>query len=233
MSRATMIEAAAQLPRSPLYGLASCKVGTTYLDFEVGWPEFERDTQWAEAQLRQAGLGRGDMVLTTLTNWESPWTSPVVHALRSIGVTYLTAEVFAWDVRRVWMFLQRFPVKAAIGIGGQTLTALTQTGAPVRELLGKLEIIWARPNALAALGEHQPRVLPFVRFGPALAMGRPGASTALINASEWNVVETADGLVVSSVAERAATFLDIATGFRGTATRLGDEIAVSLAAEPA
>jgi hypothetical protein len=55
----------------------------------------------------------------------------------------------------------------------------------------------------------------------------------LINASEWNVVETAEGLVVSSVAERAATFLDIATGFRGTATRLGDEIAVSLAAEPA
>jgi hypothetical protein len=233
MSRATMTEAAAQLPRSPLYGLASCKVGTTYLDFEIGWPEFERDTQWAEAHLRRAGLGRGDMVLTTLTNWESPWTSPVVHALRRIGVTYLTAEVFAWDVRRVWMFLQRFPVKAVIGIGGQTLTALTEAGAPVHELLGKLDIIWARPNAFGALQAHRSRVLPFVRFGPALAMGRPGDSTALINADEWNVVETADGLVVSNVAQRAATFLDIVTGFRGTATHLGDEIAVSLTAEPA
>jgi hypothetical protein len=233
MSRATMTEAAAQLPRSPLYGLASCKVGTTYMDFEIGWPEFDRDTQWAETQLRRAGLGRGDMVLTTLTNWESPWTSPVVHALRRIGVTYLTAEVFAWDVRRVWMFLQRFPVKAAIGIGGQTLTALIETGAPVHELLGKLDIIWARPNAFAALQEHQPRVLPFVRLGPALAMGRPGDSTALVNAVEWNVVGTADGLVVSGVADRAATFLNIVTGFHGTATRLGDEIAVNLAAEPA
>jgi hypothetical protein len=228
-----MTEAAAQLPRSPLYGLASCKVGTTYMDFEIGWPEFDRDTQWAETQLRRTGLGRGDMVLTTLTNWESPWTSPVVHALRRIGVTYMTAEVFAWDVRRVWMFLQRFPVKAAIGIGGQTLTALNETGAPVHELLGKLDIIWARPNAFAALQEHQPRVLPFVRLGPALAMGRPGDSTAFVNADEWNVVETDDGLVVSGVADRAATFRDVVTGFRGTATRLGDEIAVNLAAEPA
>lgn len=226
-----MIDTALDLPRPGIYGLASCRVGTTDLDFEIGWPEFERDTQWAESLLRRAGLERGAMVLTTLTNWESPWASPVVHALRRIGVTYLAAEVFAWDVRRVLMFLQRFPVKAIIGIGGQTLTALAEADAPLRDLLGGIDIIWARPNAIAALSEHQRRVMPFVRFGPALAMGLPGQATALVNAAEWDVAETAEGLVVSGVADRATEFRGVVTGFRGTAQRLGGEFAVSFAAE--
>lgn len=226
-----MVDAAAGLPRAPLYGLASCEVGAQYMDFEIGWPEFERDTRWAGSLLRRAGLDRGDMVLTTLTNWESPWTSPVIHALRGLGVTYMTAEVFAWDVRRVLMFLQRFPVKAVIGIGGQTLAGLAQAGAPVDALLGNVEFIWARPNALAALSAHQPRLLPFARLGPALAMGLPGHTCAMVNADEWDVAEADGELVVSSVAPRATQFRDIATGLRGTATHSGAEIAITLAAE--
>jgi hypothetical protein len=222
-----MTDAAVALPRSPIYGLASCRVGNEYLDFEIGWREFERDTAWAESILRRAGLTRGDMALTTLTNWESPWGSPVVHALRNIGVTYLPAEVFAWDVRRVLMFLQRFPVKAIVGLGGQTLTALTEAGAPVTELLSGVDVIWARPRAAVMLGEHRAVVAPFVRFGPALAMGLPGQTHALLNAREWDVAATERGLLVSGVAPRATTFRDVATGFRGTAVRIEDEIAVS------
>jgi hypothetical protein len=228
-----MIDAAAELPRAELYGLASCIVGTELMDFSIGWPEFERDTQWAVSMLRRAGLKRGDMVLTTLTNWESPWTSPVVHALRTLGITYMTAEVFAWDVRRALMFLQRFPVRAIIGLGGQTLNAMANTGAPVRDLLCDVEFIWARPNAAVTLAEHHPQVLPFVRFGPALAMGLPGQRNALVNAEEWDIVESANGLLVSSVATRATDFRKIATGFNGATTRLGDEIAVTFAPGPA
>jgi hypothetical protein len=233
MSRQTMIAAAAELPRAELYGLASCIVGTEFMDFSIGWPEFERDTQWAVSMLRRAGLQRGDMVLTTLTNWESPWTSPVVHALRTLGITYMTAEVFAWDVRRTLMFLQRFPVRAIIGLGGQTLNAMAETGAPVGELLGDVEIIWARPNAAVALSEHHRQVLPFVRFGPALAMGIPGQRAALVNAKEWDVADSANGLVVSSVATRATDFREIVTGFDGTTTHFGADIAVTFTARPA
>jgi hypothetical protein len=222
-----MTEAAAKLPRSPLYGLASCRVGTEYMDFEIGWPEFDRDTQWAESVLRRAGLSRGDMVLTTFTNWESPWTSPVAHALRRLGITYMTAEVFAWDVRRVLMFLQRFPVKAIIGMGGQTTTALAEAGVRLPDLLAGVDVIWARPRAVAALREHHTTVLPLVRFGPALAMGLPGQTGALVNTKEWDVTATEQGLVVSSVAKRATAFRDVATGFRGTATRVDDDIAVN------
>jgi hypothetical protein len=222
-----MTEAAAALPRSPLYGLASCRVGTEFMDFEIGWPEFDRDTVWAESVLRRAGLGRGDMVLTTLTNWESPWTSPVTHALRRLGITYMTAEVFAWDVRRVLMFLQRFPVKAIIGLGTQTSTALSEAGVSLPELLAGVDVIWARPRAVAVLREHHSTVLPLVRFGPALALGLPGQAGALVNAKEWDVSTTEQGLAVSGVAERATAFRGVITGFRGTATRVDDDIVLN------
>jgi hypothetical protein len=221
-----MIEATAELPRPPLYGLASCRVGTDYLDFEIGWPEFERDTAWAQSVLQRAGLQHGDMVLMTVTNWESPWASPVTHALRSLGVTYVTAEVFAWDVRRVLMFLQRFPIKAIFGLSGQTLTALDEAGAPISELLADVDLIWARPKAAAALRGEWPAVLPYARFGPALAVGVPGLTGALVNGDEWDVAATERGLLVSNAAERATEFRDVATGFHGTALRIGDEIVV-------
>lgn len=222
-----MTDAAKALGGPPIYGLASCRVGADYLDFEIGWAEFERDTAWAETILRRAGLKRGDMALTTLTNWESPWGSTVTHALRNLGVTYLPAEVFAWDVRRVLMFLQRFPVKAVIGLGGATLNALTEAGAPVAELLSRVDVIWARPRAAVMLADHQTAVAPFVRFGPALAMGLPGERQALVNGREWDVTSTERGLVVSNIAQRATNFLEVTTGFRGTATRVDDDIVVA------
>jgi hypothetical protein len=221
-----MIDATAELGRPPLYAMASCRVGNQHLDFEIGWPEFERDTAWAASVLQRAGLGRGDLVLITVTNWESPWASPVIHALRQLGITYATAEVFAWDVRRVLMFLQRFPIKAIIGLSGQTLTALTEAGAPINKLLDKVELVWARPKAAATLAEQGTNVLPYARFGPALAMGLPGQAGALVNAQEWDVAATDDGLLVSNIVERATTFRATPTGFRGTATPIGNEIAV-------
>ena len=225
-----MTAAAAQLPRTELYGFASCRVGTQFMEFEIGWSEFRRDIAWAQRLLGRAGLRRGDMVLTTMTNWESPWTSPVVHALRNLGVTYLTAEVFAWDVKRVMMFLRRFPVRAVIGLGGQTLSALSEAGASANELFTGLDLIWARPNAIDVLAERNIDALPFVRFGPALAMGAPDRSEALLDANEWAVSETDGGLVVSGVAERLTRFCDIETGFHGSARRDGGEVAVTFAA---
>lgn len=221
-----MIDATADLDRPPLYGLASCLVGLQHLDFEIGFPEFERDTAWAQSVLQRSGLRSGDMVLMTVTNWESPWASPIAHALRNLGITYVTAEVFGWDVRRVLMFLQRFPIKAVIGLSGQTLTALTEAGAQTAELLSRTELIWARPKAAAALAEIRRDVLPYARFGPALALGLPGVRGGAVNAKEWDVTSAEAGLVVSNIAERATTFRKIASGFRGTVTAVGDELAV-------
>jgi hypothetical protein len=224
-----MTAAGTLLPRSPLFGIASCLVGSNSHEFEIGWDEFERDVDWAESMLRSAGLGPGDLVLVTISQWEGPWASAVVRALRRIGVTYLCAEVWSFDARRASMFLQRLPVKAIFGLGGETLTALESAEPPIAELLENVEIVWARPDALALLEGVAPEVLPYVMFGPALALGVPGQPGAVVNAAEWIVDSDGGELVVSNARERRATFDRVPTGVRGSVRSVDDgKIAVDL-----
>src|SRR5215208_8287579 len=147
MSRASMTAAAVALPRSPVFGIVSCPVGPDTREFEIGWDEHERDVDWAESLLRSAGLGSGDLVLTTISPWEGPWTTPVVHALRRIGVTFLCAEVWSFDARRTSMFLQRLPIRAVIGLCGDTVAALEPEQPPIAELFKNVEFVWGRPDA--------------------------------------------------------------------------------------
>lgn len=226
-----MTEAALALPRSPVVGIASCQVGDSIRDFEIGWDEHKRDVDWAESVLRSAGLGPGDMVLVTISQWEGPWTSAVTRAMRRIGVTVLCAEVWSFDARRTSMFLQRLPVKAIFGLGGETLTALEDEQPPITELLRNVEIVWARPDALKRLAGVAPQVLPFVMFGPALALGVPGRPGAVVNAAEWTVDSEDGELVVSNARDRAATFNRVRTGFRGSVRSVADG-AVTVDLEP-
>ncbi|CAM3127443.1 hypothetical protein MYCO108962_00505 [Mycobacterium colombiense] len=217
-----MTDAAGVLPRPPLFGIASCQVGPNFFDFEIGWDEFERDVDWAESLLRSAGLGRGDLVLITISQWEGPWTTPVVRALRRIGATYLPAEVWSFDARRTSMFLQRLPVKAIFGLGGDTITGLETEQPPINQLLQEVEIVWARPDALDRLSGVAPQVLPFVKVGPALGLGVPGQPGVLVDAGEWAIESENGELVVSNVRERAASFDRLATGVRGSVRSAGD-----------
>jgi len=222
MSRASMTAAAVALPRSPVFGIVSCPVGPETREFEIGWDEHERDVDWAESLLRSAGLGSGDLVLITISTWEGPWTTPVVHALRRIGVTFLCAEVWSFDSRRTSMFLQRLPVKAIFGLGGETLTALEADEPPVAELLRDVEIVWARPDALPHLEDVAPQVVPFLLLGPALALGVPGQPGVKVDASEWAVDSVNGELVVSNARERLATFERVPTGIRGSVRAVDD-----------
>jgi hypothetical protein len=216
-----MTAAATALPRSPIVGIASCLVGTEIREFEIGWDELERDIDWAETQLRSAGLDAGDMVLSTISQWEGPWTTPVVRALHRIGVVILCAEVWSFDAKRTSMFLQRLPVKAMFGLGGETLTALQAEEPPIAELFRNVELVWARPDAVSQLEGMEglaPHVLPFVMLGPALALGIPGQPGAMVNIAEWAIESENGELVVSNACKRAATFDRVPTGVRGSVT---------------
>jgi hypothetical protein len=222
MSRASMTAAGSALPRSPVFGIASCLVGSNSHEFAIGWDEFERDVDWAESLLRSAGLGSGDLVLVTISQWEGPWASAVVRALRRIGVVYLSAEVWSFDARRASMFLQRLPVKAIFGLGGETVSALEAAEPPIAELLQNVEIVWARPDALSRLEGVAPEVLPYIMFGPALALGVPERPGVIVNAAEWTVDSEGGELLVSNARERRATFDRVPTGVRGSVRSVAD-----------
>ncbi|WP_328353648.1 hypothetical protein OG976_22080 [Mycobacterium sp. NBC_00419] len=228
MSRATMTARAGQLPRAPIYGIARYEYGSEQFDFEIGWPEFERDTAWALERLTAAGLGAGDIAIVTAAACELPWFSPIVRAMKALRITYLPAEVYPFDAGRSAAFLQQFPVKAFVGLGADTVAGWTEKGLSPRDLLGGVESVWARPSAIALLSDVVAPIAPVFACGPALAMGSPGEPNAAVNEAEWRIDEEGGLLYVSNTADRAATFDRVPTGLHGHVTEVDGRLLVEL-----
>ncbi|MCV7393842.1 hypothetical protein [Mycobacterium paraseoulense] len=226
MSRATMAAASVTVPRASLYGIGSCRVGTEFRDFEIGWDEVDRDIEWMTALLREAGLKKGDLAQITLPNWEGPWFTPLIAGLKRIGVVVALAEQFSWDARRVAHFVGSLRPRAYFGLCAETLQGLRGLEIDTAELLSDVEIIWARHDALAETPNLGFSAQPLVPLGPALAVGVPGVG-AVVNTGEWEI-RTAEGeFVVSTASDRAMRFTDVGTGIKGTVgkqTELGTTV---------
>lgn len=223
-----MMARSAEAPRAPIYGIGRYEIGSEQFDFEVGWPEFERDTAWAETRLTAAGLGPGDAVLITALACEGPWFGPVVRALRSLRVVYLPAEVYAFDAGRSAALLQQFDIKAVIGLGADTVDGWVEKDMTAKDLLRGVQSVWARPAALPKLAGVEANLAPVLSIGPALAMGIPGELDAEVNRAEWRV-DAEDGVLqVSNLKSRAATFERTPTGVRGTVTERDGRLLIGL-----
>ena len=227
MSRQTMLEAALRQPRSPIYGIGVCRSGDDYVDYEIGWADFGRDTDWAYAQLVAAGVTIHDHVLITSPNHEGPQISPLVHALRRIGATYTPAETYGWDVTRFLSILRSFPVTVVIGLGDETLDAVSSQVDDLRELFADVRLLWARSGPHAELKRVGVQSLGLELVGPALGLALPDAPDDLrVNAAEWQVGERSGSLVVSATSARHDPVTDVDSGLSGTVTVLDDATTV-------
>ena len=214
MSRASIVAAAADLPRPEIYGIGACRVGTDFVDFEIGWDEVDRDTDWATAALTASGIGPGDVVLITVGGWEGPWFTPVINGLHRIGAVFTPAETYSWDARRTAHLVKSLHPKAHIGLGAETLEGLGGLDEDPAKLFADMDVIWARHDALRLVAEHGLHAEPIVPLGPALAFGIPGVGT-VVNSAEWAVTESDAGLLVSTRGDRATAFTDVVTGVAG------------------
>jgi len=218
-----MAAAAATLPRAPLYGIGTYAVDSSSADFEIGWDELDRDTEWAHSLLVEAGLAKGDLVLFSTPNHEGPWVAPLVRALRRIGAPYATSETYGWDSRRFAMYLRRLPVRAVIGLGGETVAALTDSERTLTTLLAGVDLVWARPDALSRLQALRIEAATYVPLGPALGLGLPGERGARVSGREWTVEELGGRVHVTNQRPRATTFDVTDTGISGRVTRRGSD----------
>ncbi len=223
MSRTSMAAAAARLPRSPIYGIGTYDVDGSRADFEIGWDELERDTDWAHSVLVQAGITKGDLVLFSTPNHEGPWICPIVRSLRRIGASYATSETYGWDSRRFAMYLRRLPVKAIIGIGGETVRALAASEENLSSLMTGVGVVWARPDAVSALRAQQIEAATYVPLGPALGLGLPGEHGARVNGGEWTVSDIGGRIHVSNRQPRATDFDAADTGIYGAVEARGTD----------
>src|SRR2546425_9953598 len=99
MSRTSMLAAMAG-HRAPIFGIGIFTQGDAEVDFEIGWPEFERDVAWAHRMLAGWEVRSGDHVVMNTPNLDGPWVSPLVRALREIGAVHSNTEPYSWDSRR-------------------------------------------------------------------------------------------------------------------------------------
>ena len=198
MSRASMV--AAMPGRGELFGIGRYADRGERVDLEIGWPEFDRDVAWATRVLTTWGIGAGDHVLLTVPNFEGPWASPVIRALRDLGAVHSNAEPYGWDARRSSTFLRLMPIRAIVGMSVETATALLEHGAG--ELLARVPLIWARPAAVAPLRAAGLSPAVFAMVGPAVGLECPSRVGAHLDPAEWGLHDGPGGATLSTVGDR-------------------------------
>ncbi|WP_174183754.1 hypothetical protein [Nocardia barduliensis] len=213
MSRESMT--ATMTGRHPsLAGIGQFTRGHDPVFFEIGWPEFERDSAWARRLLDIWKIANGDHVLVTGRNCEGPWLGPVFEALRQAGIIYGTAEPYSWDVRRSVTMLHLLPVKAIVGLSDESADALLADADAVR-LLADVPVIWARPKAVSALRSAGVECAAMAMLGPALAAECPARDGLHFDPEEWRFAESSTGLVLTVVGNRLYHREQIELGVHG------------------
>ncbi|WP_051721264.1 MULTISPECIES: hypothetical protein [Actinomycetes] len=231
MTRQTMIDAARRKePRSRIYGIGICKSAGEFVDYEIGLDDYERDVQWAKAQLNRGGVGPGDHVLITTPNHELAVTSALVKALRQIGATYTPAETYGWDASRFTSVLETLPITVVIAVGGETLSAVAAQQPDLSKVFADVRLTWARPDAHAQLKAANVKSQAMALLGPALALADPDTPDQLVvNAAEWSVRELDGRLLVSSTDVRYAPVVDVVADVKGRIVGQSDsEIRIQL-----
>lgn len=213
MSRKSMIDA---MPgRHPsLAGCGQFVADEMQVYFDIGWPEYDRDTAWARQLLDVWKIEQADQVMMSGRNSEGPWLSPVFEALRQKGVVYCTAEPYSWDVRRSVTMLSLLPIKSVIGLSDETAEALLADESGPR-LLADVPVILARSEAVPALRRAGIDCAAIAMLGPALAAECPVRGGLHFDSSEWQFTEGPGGLVLSVVGDRKYQRQQVPLGVHG------------------
>ncbi|MCX4095699.1 hypothetical protein [Nocardia sp. alder85J] len=217
MSRKSIAEAMAGHHPS-LAGIGQFPYEGGNVAFEIGWPEVERDTVWAHRLLAVWGIGRGDFVLFTGRNSESPWFNPIVRAIRAMGSVHSNAEPYAWDARRSTALLGFLTMKAMIGLPAEHAEVLLADERSTG-LLRELPVIWARTEAIGSLRSAGLQPAEMALLGPALGVECPERAGLHIDPAEWEIGATATGPVLSAVGQRVHPSRDLALDFAGSVER--------------
>jgi hypothetical protein len=231
MSLASTTKAAATVPRPRQWGVGRYDAAGQPVYFEVGWDDWQRDVAWARAMLAGHGVGPGSGLVIVGGMAESPWFDPFETAARELGAPYSIGEIYAFEAFRTGMYARRLPITMIFGIDRTVAEGL---GDELAEVVARVPVIVARPDAAGLLAEagRQPYIV--TRLGPAIAVECPHRSGAHLNGAEWTLAERGGELFLSTAGPRAHQVHEAALGLRGTLTddpcgcgRTGQRVTIS------
>jgi hypothetical protein len=207
--------AAATLPRPRQWGIGRYDVAGQLVYFEVSWDDWQRDVAWARAMLADHGVGPGSSLVIIGGMAESPWFDPFETAARELGAPYSIGEIYAFEAFRTGMYARRLPITMIFGIDRTVAEGL---GDELAEVIARVPVIVARPDATGLLAEAGAQPFIVARVGPTLAVECPYRGGAHLNGAEWTLAERGGELVISTVGPRAHQVREAALGLRGTLT---------------
>lgn len=212
MTLASTTAAAAALPRSRLWGIGRYDVAGEPAYFEVGWDDWQRDTAWARAMLADHGVGPESGLIIVGGMPESPWFDPFETAAGEPGAPYSIGETYTFEAFRTGLYAQRLPISMIFGIDATVAEGL---GDELAEVVARVPVIVARPDAVALLAAAGAQPFAVTRVGPAIAVECPHRTGAHLDGAEWTLAERGGELVISTAGPRAHRVTEAATGVRG------------------
>jgi hypothetical protein len=212
---ASTTAAAAALPRTRLWGVSQYEVAGRPVYFEVGWDDWGRDTAWARVMLADHGVGPGAGLIVVSGMAESPWFDPFETAATELGAPYSIGEVFEFEAFRTGMYARRLPVTMIFGINRTVAEGL---GDELAEVVARVPVIVARPDAVGLLTQAGARPFVVTRLGPAIAVECTHRAGAHVDGAAWALTERAGELFISTAGPRAHQVSEAATGLHGTVT---------------
>jgi hypothetical protein len=213
LTAASSAAAAAALPRPGPWGIGRYDVAGQPVFFEVGWDDWRRDVAWARAMLADHGVGPGSGLIVVSSMPESPWFDPFETAARELGAPYSIGETYAFEAFRTGMYARRLTITMIFGLDRTVTEGL---GDELAEVVARVPVIVARPDAAGLLVAAGARPFLLARVGPVLAVECPYRSGAHVNGAEWTLAERGGELSISTAGPRAHQVSRAPLGLRGT-----------------
>jgi hypothetical protein len=211
MTLASTTAAAAALPRQRLWGVGRYDLAGQPVYFDLSWDDWQRDTAWARALLADHGIGPGKGIVIVGGMHESPWFDPVETAAQQLGAPFSDGEIHSFEAFRTGLYARRLPITMIFGIDRTVAEGL---GDELAEVVARVPVIVARPDAAGLLAEAGAAPFIVTRVGPAIAVECPHRSGAHLNSAEWTLAERGE-LFISTAGPRAHQVTDAPTGLAG------------------
>lgn len=164
-------------------------------EIELTDAEFQREVDAAEARLRSWNVQAQDIVLLIGGIAEAAQLAPFQRAARRLEAITVTAEPSEFDARRVAAMLERFTLRALIGLDASVLRGLAQVG-DVKAILSRCGALIVRDDAFAAVAELGLAPAALQMLGPAVAVECPERAGAHLDPRAWTLSASGERIEV-------------------------------------
>jgi hypothetical protein len=200
-----------------VWGVGRIVVDGTVTPWPVAQRDIEDEAESMAPRLDSLGLDPGGLVLIVAMLSQAMHAVPLEQAAGKVGALYSSADATPFDAFRVAALVRQLEPQVVLGITGDVLDGLAETGREPAEVFGEVSaVVTADAGAYARLRDSGLAPRRWVRLGPTSAIEGIDGDGARYDATRWDVRTGDDGeLTISNRVPRLTPARALRTGVRG------------------